>query len=94
MTEQEELRQLLVKLRNQRKFWGECEIAKGELSMWCWSNGALILTAYLMEPPGSNKVDVIKINDEDRVVGCSPGMISWALERVRKHMILECLSRV
>lgn len=94
MTEQEELQTLLLKLVAAKKGWGEFPLGGGDLVLWRWSNGALLLSAYVQEPPGSDRVDVLKINERGQVVGCASGMISWALDRVRKYMILECLADV
>lgn len=94
MTEQEELHELLLKLGSTMTGWGDLTFQGGDLTLWHWSTGAMVLSGSVMEPPGSDRVNVMTIDGEGRIAATSPGMISWALHRVRRHMILESLADV
>ena len=94
MSEQEELRRLVFQKGSSIKGFGEFAIVPGELTLWRWSTGEMVLTAIVNEPPPYNSINVMKINADGKLVGCSVGMVSWALERVKRHMILDALADV
>ena len=66
-------------------------ISGGQLSVFKFSSGELHIDSHMSEFLSP----VMKVNRDDSIgYYSSHKMIEWALERVRRHMILECLADV
>ncbi|MGE3483420.1 MAG: hypothetical protein AB7L09_01685 [Nitrospira sp.] len=87
----DELRALVVRLiaTESIPFQRSTMIADG-VSIFHWGPDANRVEVHA-EIRGRD-ASVIVMDRTNRVVGFSPGLVEWALERVKRRMILECLA--
>jgi hypothetical protein len=92
MNHDHELVRLARKITDDGGNYSTVDIGDGEVEMFRYTSGEIVISAKL--PNAATQVGVMKINASGKVVGCSPGLVEWALERVRRYMVLECLADV